>query len=522
MKILKGAIALAAIIMTAGCSSTSDPSSTQGQTKSTTTAMVMKSTATANTASVGYVTAASFTPIADNFNTADGLQAAWGNGHLPDSMGTDPVGAFRMICTAGQVSYDDPLVYPGQPGASHLHQFYGNITADANSTYASLRENGGSTCGDPTLSYAVNRSGYWMPAMLDGAGNVVKPQYVAIYYKRIPESDPRCHPETNPETAIGICVGVPSGLRWISGYNMQGGTSDAAALFYCQSSDNGTIQPVSTAIKSTMAAVVGLCPAGARLTLNIDGPDCWDGVNLDSPDHRSHVSHSIYYTDSNGVSVQKCDAAHPYHMPKTSIIAIYTVDANFVAGTWHLSSDEMVPGAPAGKTFHADYIEAWSPTVRDGWLKNCIDAHMSCQGGDLGDGTQIKGMTVPTAKSQLIALSSIAKPTTTSSTAVASSTDTSTDATPIVSSPVIVPSSDTTTDTSTTTTATSSGATSTSSGTDSTTTTTASGTTSTTTSTSSGSSSGTTTTSGTSSGTTTAAKGSVATCKGKAKKCSTA
>jgi hypothetical protein len=48
------------------------------------------------------------------------------------------VGAFRMTCQAGQVLADDPVVYPGQPGKSHLHQFYGNESADAFSTYLSL------------------------------------------------------------------------------------------------------------------------------------------------------------------------------------------------------------------------------------------------------------------------------------------------------------------------------------------------------------------------------------------------
>lgn len=340
-----------------------------------------------------FPTVATNPPIADNFATATGVQPAWGSGVLPSSMGSDPVGAMRMICGAGQVSYDDPIVYPGQPGKSHLHQFYGNVAADASSTYASLRANGGSTCGDPTLPIAVNRSGYWMPAMLDGAGHVVKPMYVAIYYKRIPASDPRCHPETNPDTAIGFCVGIPTGLRWITGYNFQGGANDSAALFYCQ--DTETVKALDGSLKANMALVVPLCPVGARLTLNISGPDCWDGKNLDSADHRTHVGHSRYFTNANNVSVQQCDAAHPYHMPAVSIIAFYTVDANFAAGKWHLSSDEMVAGAVAGTTFHADYWEAWSPGVRDGWTKNCIDAHMSCQGGELGDGTQIKGMTVP-------------------------------------------------------------------------------------------------------------------------------
>ena len=174
--------------------------------------------------------ASSLTPIADNFPTANGLQPAWGDvNHLPGSMGADPVGAFRMICGAGQILYDDPVVYPGQPGKSHLHQFYGNLGVNANTTYASQRTTGGTTCGDPTLPYGVNRSGYWMPAMLDGAGNVVKPVYVAIYYKRIPASDPRCT-RSNPGS-IGNCVGIPTGIRWITGYNMQGAQPTSRRCF---------------------------------------------------------------------------------------------------------------------------------------------------------------------------------------------------------------------------------------------------------------------------------------------------
>ena len=92
------------------------------------------------------VPVAAVTAIADNFNTADGLATNnWVTPASPDSMGN-----FRMICGAGQLSYDDPIVFPGQPGESHLHQFYGNLGADANSTYQSLRTTGRSTCGDPT------------------------------------------------------------------------------------------------------------------------------------------------------------------------------------------------------------------------------------------------------------------------------------------------------------------------------------------------------------------------------------
>ena len=80
---------------------------------------------------------------------------------------------------------------PGQPGKSHLHQFIGNTAADANSTYQSLRTKGGSTCDNrSTPDKAFNRSAYWMPAMLDGEGNAIRPDYALVYYKRIPAGQP--------------------------------------------------------------------------------------------------------------------------------------------------------------------------------------------------------------------------------------------------------------------------------------------------------------------------------------------
>jgi hypothetical protein len=35
-------------------------------------------------------------------------------------------GAFRLLCNWSKMSYDDPIVYPGQAGAAHHHTFFGN------------------------------------------------------------------------------------------------------------------------------------------------------------------------------------------------------------------------------------------------------------------------------------------------------------------------------------------------------------------------------------------------------------
>jgi hypothetical protein len=37
-----------------------------------------------------------------------------------------------------------------------------------------------------------------------------------------------------------------------------------------------------------------------------------------------------------------------------------------------------------------DYWEAWSPTIKARWHENCINKHLTCSGGDLGNGTIMK------------------------------------------------------------------------------------------------------------------------------------
>jgi hypothetical protein len=308
-----------------------------------------------------------------------------------------------MLCAPGQLLKDDPIQYPGQPGVSHLHQFWGNTGANASSTYQSLRTTGGTTCGQSSTPF--NRTAYWMPAMLDGAGNAVKPDLIATYYKQVPAGSADCLAR-----AIA-CVGLPNGIEAIFGYSMatgKGGPTDSTSMDYyamryeCWASDSSEAPVVSPPPGQTFhtidAVVKAGCPAGAHLIIFFAVPGCWDGKTLDSADHRSHLT---YGTPETGG--QNCPADHPYLITPWQGHIHYTTDANFVAGKWHLASDEMVPGfvvgpnSPvlAGSTLHFDYFEGWSPTIKATWQQDCVDAHRSCSSGDLGNGTRIKGAESP-------------------------------------------------------------------------------------------------------------------------------
>jgi hypothetical protein len=326
--------------------------------------------------------------VADGLDVNAFLQPAWGTGAIPASAAPDVVGAFRLICQAGMsnprlaemIKYDDPIVYPGQPGKSHLHQFFGNTKADAFSDYTSLRTTGESSC-----SNIMNRSAYWMPAMLDGKGFVVPPDYITIYYKRRVKSDPLC-------SKIGTaCVDLPRGLRFIFGADMlnMAAPKTGGGYFNCQGTGavSGHYPSIVDAAKN--------CPIGAQLGAVISAPECWDGKNLDSPDHRSHVAYSKYI----GQAYAQCPSTHPYVIPTFTLGAWYTTDATLdrsgvwdgTFNSWHLSSDNM-PGMPMkpGTTFHTDWFGAWNDTVLARWHLGCIDKLLNCSGADLGDGKQLK------------------------------------------------------------------------------------------------------------------------------------
>ena len=55
---------------------------------------------------------------------------------------------FVSACTFSHAAADDPIVFPGKPGASHHHSFVGNATTSASSTLETLL-GGGSTCHRP-------------------------------------------------------------------------------------------------------------------------------------------------------------------------------------------------------------------------------------------------------------------------------------------------------------------------------------------------------------------------------------
>lgn len=328
-------------------------------------------------------------PIASEFDPMTAVGAA----QVPGTAAPD-VGAFRFLCSPSHFGYNDPLVFPGQKGKSHLHMFFGNTGADENSTYQNLRTSGKTTCGTTqnNAGNPGNRSAYWVPAMYDGKGNVVQPDVITVYYKRYPRDTLQCGAQGGFPTKFWVmsqdCLNLPFGLRFIFGRDLQhmNITPMTSDDYYYAPFDFLCIEDPHPWESLKQAAERCKAP-NSHISYRIHAPECWDGKWLDTPNHRDHMAYASY----GDWGYPRCPTTHPHQIPAISFFIQYTVKDGDDSTLWHLSSDEMFPGVVPGETAHADWFSAWDPTVMQMFEDACLDKQLNCSGGNLGNGYGLLG-----------------------------------------------------------------------------------------------------------------------------------
>jgi hypothetical protein len=286
-------------------------------------------------------------------------------------------GAFRISCEYSHMSNDDPIVFPGVPNATHHHTFFGNTGANAYSTNETLRNSGNSTCAGGIL----NRSGYWMPSLINTSnGAPAKPAVVVVYYKAI---------DAIGESGKYIKT-PPAGLRMIAGKARPLAIADTTAEFMCQDTRTWAVLWTDNHIRSCSGA-------NQMLRMIVSFPQCWDGKNLDSPDHQSHMSYSCgdECENAQGVvtkSANSCPASHPVAIPNITINAdFFNLDTT---AKYRLASDNYSTAYPGGYSLHADWMNGWDEPTLTRVVKNCLNNPKDCGGPNLGDGETLYGVNV--------------------------------------------------------------------------------------------------------------------------------
>lgn len=103
------------------------------------------------------------------------------------------------------------------------------------------------------------------------------------------------------------------------------------------------------------------CGRDEHVILELHFPDCWDGVHLDSANHKSHMAYS-------GGANATCPADHPVKVPQI----VFEVWYYGVTG----SGLSFSSGGPY--TFHGDVFSAWDPRAAAGLVDECLNKNVDC------------------------------------------------------------------------------------------------------------------------------------------------
>ncbi|KAI0330773.1 WSC-domain-containing protein [Cubamyces sp. BRFM 1775] len=245
----------------------------------------------------------------------------------------------------------DSIVSPGVV-SSHVHAIVGASGFSPNYDPDQLMQ---SKC--TTLSVQKDLSNYWAPQLYHRDQNTGQftaiPSVFNIYYL------PRPGPKNEPIKAF------PKGLRMLAGdtfrrtYNASS-FEEQAIDFVCLTANGGSNEAPPLPTQE--------CVGGLRAQIFF--PSCWDGVNLDSADHKSHMAYPIQAYNGGD-----CPASHPVHLISLFIemeVQVQQFDWHG-PGTWVFAN-----GDTTGYGLHADFQNGWDVDL----LQQAID-QCSGQSGDL-------------------------------------------------------------------------------------------------------------------------------------------
>jgi hypothetical protein len=262
--------------------------------------------------------------------------------------------SFATRCNFSHRAQVDPIRVPGSP-SGHMHDFFGNNSTDAFSTYQTMTAGGATT----TCSRPEDTLGYWIPTVSwkNSRGKLTTLTATrGVFYYRAGLKDYQTVQPFAPD------------LRDIN---------DQRITWYCGISDN-----------STGSATPPTRCSGGVLSLKVVFPDCVakgdltdpnlqpvpstsnyragalkneatgevvdpeTGQVIDSPDHESHMVRSAL---RNNGTTRVCPATHPIPVPTLTVNISFPMPTT--SGTVVLASDQ--PGDLPGASNHVDLWNTW-------------------------------------------------------------------------------------------------------------------------------------------------------------------
>ncbi|KAK0642111.1 hypothetical protein B0T16DRAFT_394277 [Cercophora newfieldiana] len=330
---------------------------------------------------------------------------------LPTYNGTGPT-MLRFGCNQLSIDRIDPLVNPGAVPSTHQHQIVGGDAFDASMPLSDIAALSQCT----TCSYSADFSNYWTSNLYFRARNGS--------YKRVPQFPGRFQPFFGNNTFASTINGgmlvyyVSPGQNQLTsfapGFRMFFGDASLRAppdepphwqqnlstqtCFRCYNAPDfggDDFRPCLDPRVDTMHLPTGPC-YGIRS--NVLFPTCWDGVTLDTADHKSHVAYPVegpHIFDGIGTA-EVCPPSHPVKIPQVMLEINWDTTAFNNPEDWPEDGSQpfvLSTGDGTGYSQHADYVFGWrGDSLKVGMEAGCAGADcpgMATQGMGPADGCAV-------------------------------------------------------------------------------------------------------------------------------------
>lgn len=225
---------------------------------------------------------------------------------------------FRDAPRLSHLAYDDPVIFPAEPGASHLHAFFNATSANAFTTTESLHR-----AKRVTGRGSLNRSSYFQPVLMQDERPLI-PSETLLYYTVTLGGDGCERLREDGRFPDDWVRPVPDGLQMLAGPRASGVSPWVV---------DG--ERVGWRVRTVFPTCIAVDDAGQPIR---DYREL--GADAGPNDH-------VRYQDRR-LEPPYCPAGHPYAIPEIALTALYRT-----------TGEDVTLSSGGFDTAHADAFVAW-------------------------------------------------------------------------------------------------------------------------------------------------------------------